>query len=534
MKLKLLLFLLLIGGVLNAQDTIRSLIITEAFIGRQYRNHVEITNMGTEAVQLDQFRFGRCDRLGRMSPTDAAAVVIDLPEKFLQPGESYLITDYCDWMVDVPETGWNVNSRTMMGMPKEWKELGDLFNYRAENMWGDPLSPLDSVSPVNSLENWWGRNAFFIAQMFSDTAGVVVDQVGGVWNRPDGSGRQIGLSYEASYAVAGYANATSQARLIRKASIKTGNLDFANARGIGEDDSEWLAIPFIFSPARMQPWTLKAHGDFNLDENTLQPLAGSGVEVDFAGKKIKVPWGTRKPDGIMQKMMKKDGVAWYYHSGATLADSLTYAVRTGDTLEVMVAGNDLDRAKFVIEVKEPKASDNIVIPGIPWDADGNYKGAILDNFNEWPVVTMNDSGMDTIRGYKTQHYANIPNPDYWYGIPYATRVDTLVKLLEKPENATWEIVFVDGIERPDLKDGDILKVTAEDATTKEYYIKVQDYVPSASNQLASITWPDIPEFYKGLFGWVGDTIPRFEPFALDYIVKVPEEVEGIPALVQNR
>ena len=34
-----------------------------------------------------------------------------------------------------------------------------------------------------------------------------------------------------------------------------------------------------------------------------------------------------------------------------------------------------------------------------------------------------------------------------------------------------------------------------------------------------------------MFGWVGDTIPRFEPFALDYIVKVPEEVEGIPALV---
>jgi hypothetical protein len=36
-----------------------------------------------------------------------------------------------------------------------------------------------------------------------------------------------------------------------------------------------------------------------------------------------------------------------------------------------------------------------------------------------------------------------------------------MKYLEKPSNATWEFEFVDGVERPDLKDGDVLKVTSE-------------------------------------------------------------------------
>ena len=194
MKLKLLLFLLLIGGILNAQDTIRSLVITEAFVGRQFRNHVEITNMGSVAVQLNQFIFARCNNISELVATrsDVAPrpdLFINLPDKVLQPGESFLLTDYCDWMVDVPEKGWDVNTRTMLGMPKEWEELADVKNYRNENLWKDEQSPLDSVGP-NFLEGWWGRNAYFIAQMFTDTTGVVVDQVAGVWDNANGNGGQ--------------------------------------------------------------------------------------------------------------------------------------------------------------------------------------------------------------------------------------------------------------------------------------------------------------------------------------------------------
>ena len=60
MKLKLLLFSLLLScGILSAQDTIRTLLITEARLDRADDNYVELTNMGAAAVNLSQFEFGR-------------------------------------------------------------------------------------------------------------------------------------------------------------------------------------------------------------------------------------------------------------------------------------------------------------------------------------------------------------------------------------------------------------------------------------------------------------------------------------------
>jgi hypothetical protein len=538
MRLKLLPVLLLLAGSVYGQDTIRSLVITEAFVGRNYRNHAEITNMGTESVNLSNFVFGRCQNVNYTT----GRAVIPLPDRVLQPGESFLLGEFSEWIVDIPENGWNVNLPYMLGTPKEWDELLDMKCHRNENLWNEPLSPLDSVTSPQFIGNWWGRSALFIEQQLTDTTAVVIDQVGGVWDHPNGNGNQRGLSYEDSYSVAGFPNATSQARLIRKFSVKTGNLNFADARGIGEDDSEWLAIPFIFSPARMQPWTLGSHGDFNLDANTLEPLI-DGMEVDFAGKKITVPWGLRKPDGIMANMKKKGGVAWYYHMNTNPEDSLSFAVCTGDKLEVLVAGINLDRATFDIVVSDPKPSDNIVIPRFKRDPEAGLRASIetmdqiRDNWSEWPIVTSNESGIDTIRGRKVQRYSlldtldAVPNCDYYLGIPYATRVDTLLKLLDKPTNASWEILWVDGVERPDLKYGDKLKVTSQNGAVKEYFIYVNEYQPSDNTKLSAITWPDIPDFYRGLFGWEGDTIPYFEPYSQGYQVKVPIDVEGIPALM---
>ena len=49
--------------------------------------------------------------------------------------------------------------------------------------------------------------------------------------------------------------------------------------------------------------------------------------------------------------------------------------------------------------------------------------------------------------------------------------------------------------------------------------------------LSSITWPDIPQQYRGIYGWSGDTIPGFIKTKFNYQLKVPYDVEGIPALV---
>ena len=59
MKLKLLLLgLLFTSGALFAQDTIRSLVITEANLHPAEQAYLELTNMGNEPIQLSKFKLG--------------------------------------------------------------------------------------------------------------------------------------------------------------------------------------------------------------------------------------------------------------------------------------------------------------------------------------------------------------------------------------------------------------------------------------------------------------------------------------------
>ena len=245
-------------------------------------------------------------------------------------------------------------------------------------------------------------------------------------------------------------------------------------------------------------WTVGNHGAYNLDENT---LVSDDIDVDFANKTLTVPWGVRRGDGIMHHMERKPGVAWQYHLSPAFEDSLTFAARTGDQITIYVAGNDLDVATFDIVVAEPTADANIVVPVSNLDPGGGWRDDNEAGILGWPRVTQHESGVDTITGT-------------WYGIPYATRTDSLMERLEKASNASWHFEFVDGVERPDLKNGDKLVITAENGDTKEYFIQVQPYSPNHNAYLSTITWPDIPLFYKGIYGWMGDTIPKFQFYNL--------------------
>ena len=82
----------------------------------------------------------------------------------------------------------------------------------------------------------------------------------------------------------------------------------------------------------------------------------------------------------------------------------------------------------------PPADANIVIPKRMLNDEGWYDGGGVPF-----EVTDKNPVMDTVME-----------------IPFATRVDTLFKYLEKAPNASWEIVWVDGNERVDLKNGDIV------------------------------------------------------------------------------
>ena len=521
MRLKILLFLMLFAGILHAQqDTIKTLIITEAQFYEPGSNLMEITNMGDEPVQLNQFQIGQSNWADfRHEPT--AAVM--LPDKVLQPGESFFVAAFREWNPEAWALG--IEGYGEYTTPLEWYELADMQIHLQETARGDEYDPRDSVSASNPISNYFGRNAMFIEQHFPNGDSAVVDQVMGVFDNTDGEvARNRGMQEQGPFFdVAGFQDASMFGRLIRKFTVKQGNLNFADARGVGIDDSEWIVVPAIKQNRRKQPWTYGNHGDYNLTANTLEPTM-DGIEVDYGSKTITVPWGLTRPDGIMENMERKPGVMWYYHLSPNHKDSLSFAVATGDKLEVLVAGNDLDRDTFDIIVREPTASDNKAIPMqnevAPEDAD--YEEAIYSTILGWPRIIEVESGMDTITG---------AGPVYNTGVPFALRADTLLERLDIPDNATMEVVLQGEMERADLQDGDILQVTAENGDVREYYIKVQDYTPNDNARLSSITWPDIPDFYRGIFGWIGDTIPNFTSNVTAYKVQVPLDVDGIPALV---
>ncbi len=534
MKLRLLLLMMFLMGVVYAQEPYRNLIITEARMDGQPNVHVELTNMGDQAINLSEFKFVL------MRPWIPDPGIVDpwedpwipegnrmfmLPDVVLEPGESYVLATAYDFgpaMYQKRVDGFD-DSFFQRRNQIEMQDLADFLIHIDE-----PNSSLypnvqDSVTTSERygdnyqwvFETWGGRGAFMIEHHFAEGDSAAVDQVGGVFDND-------GKNFSHAYDVAGVTDATGNSLLVRKYSIKNGNLNFDAARGVGLEDSEWMPItrPSGYDNFRKLWWTVGNHGPYVLDENT---LVSDIIDVDFATKTLIVPWGVRRLDDIMNFFEKREGLAWNYQLNSFREDSVYRAAKTGDKLIVHVVGNELQTDSFEIVVADPTADANIVVPvahvniGSVWEGGAlvtNTQNGILD----WPRVTQHNDGNDTITGE-------------WHGLPNALRTDSLMKYLEKPSNATWEFIFVDDAERPDLKDGDLLRVTSENGTVKDYYLQVQPYGPSHNASLSSITWPDIPDFYKGVFGWVGDTIPGFNSTTLNYRVTVPYDVDGIPALV---
>ncbi|HSH19884.1 MAG TPA: hypothetical protein VLA03_05505, partial [Draconibacterium sp.] len=539
MKLKFLLLFIGISSMLWAQEPYRNLVITEArMINGEYNGiYFEITNMGNSDIDLSQIKFANIGPQGQPVLdvwNDPWIPAIDryfyLPEsvtKILKPGESYVMTQAFDFVERMTKMRYE-------GFGYGWPQKRDIYEYsdflahRAEkNDIELVLYPnIKDSTTVNqdSLNNYGPtigfthlpQIGFYIEDHFAEGDSAVIDQVGNMFD--NGSGENSSTSWD----VAGVAEATTKALLVRKYSIKQGNLDFFNARGVGEDDSEWMAVTFPEGTDNWRDtwWSVHNHGAYVLDANTLEPKSDE-IKVDFAEKTLTVPWGIRRLDDIMHNMKRKPGVAWIYELNESVEDSLLRSAQTGDKLTVYVFGENLSKATFDIIVKAPADNINIVVPVDHKNLD---EGPITENAQHgklgWPRVTNHESGIDTITGGG-------------YGLPYSLRVDSLFKYLEKPANASWEIVSSDGNKRADLNTGDKLRVTAQNGDVKEYFIETQGYVPNHNANLASITWPDISisEIDQIIYGWKGDTIPNFNPNSSDFRILLPYDFEGIPALV---
>lgn len=520
MKLKLLLLFLLVvgcGALLNAQTTkpYTNLVITEALYCSTPDNYVEITNMGTETIDLANFEFGRITPWNTPFTGPDANAWFRFPSKTLAPGQSYVMaTAYVFgpkmWLKDP------VHYSERITKPELFKLADQLLYVKEANS-----TAADTATPyAAALDGWGGRECWYIRHHFVNDAGVkdsvVVDQVGGVFDGP------TGRNADGSYDVAGVTKATGNSVLIRKASVKTGNIDFNAGRGLDLADSEWIPVPMLsIYDWRAVFWTVgnQAVGA-KLDANTLVSKTPGKIQVDLDKGEITVPWGIRRNDSIMYQFERRPGLAWSYHLAPNSEDSAYISMRTGDKLRLYVCGDAATIKDFNIIVKAPTADDNIVIYKRAASFTTGFYGAQLPG--NWGYrVTDGITGMDTISQ-----------------IGYATRIDTLYKYLEKPAKATWKIAFVDGVVRPDLKTGDKLQVTSESGKLKEYFLKLQKFRPSANAELASITWPDMPTFFKGdvaeSYGWAGDTIPGFIYSKNNYVVRIPLGYDGIPALVFSK
>jgi len=541
MKLKLLLFLTLFAGILNAQvvceypeGVITNLVITEARLQSDAEAFLELTNLGTVPINLREFKIGKLSPWVRTSAINdlcndqwftSTGDYMFLPDRVLLPGESFVITNAYDYGPEHYKMGAGRLGGNERPKQVGIYEVADKLLHMQEAI-NEVVYPGDSITTaLNDPEQTvrrgeyrlvfegLGSGGLFLEHHFMAGDSAVVDQVGGVF---DASGRNYP---SVAYDIAGVQGGVATSTLVRKNVIKKGNLDFANARGISLEDSEWIPIerPTGYNAWRDIWWTTGNHGNFVLDANTLEPISND-VDVDFAGKKITVPWGTLRLDEIMRHMKRKPGIAWNYHLNTLKEDSLYRSARTGDKLTIYVAGDGLTTATFDIVVAEPSADANIVVPIDRPNLTGPVTTREQNGILGWPRVTKDATGMDTITGSG-------------YGLGFDMRTDTLLKYLEKPAKANWEIVWVDNVKRPDLKNGDKLKVTSQSGKVKEYFIQVQTYFPSRNANLAAITWPDIPAFYRNIMGWKGDTIPNFSSGTATYRLEVPFDVEGIPALV---
>lgn len=535
MKQKLLLlFLLVCIGVLGkAQSTeaYKHLIITEAEYHDTYMAYFEITNMGDQTINLKEFQWQHVPAWVTVLQADESlnftgygpSDAIMLPDKELAPGESFVISSAYDynpvmWKKD-PEH-W----RERVTKPEFYK-LAGLLVHIAEST---PLAAGDSVSSnPDCVATWDGRECFAIRHFFTNPEtglkdSLVVDQIGGVFD-------DNGQNNKGSYDVAGVTSATSNSILVRKSSVTTGNLNFKDARGIDLTDSEWIPIPipsynnYNKIPWRAVFWTVGNQVNATLDETTLISKTGK-VKVDFANSKITVPWGVRNDDSLMYQFVKKPGLAWKYDYSPNPEDSAYISARTGDKLTVYACGDQATMKTFDIEVLPPTIYDNIVIP----------KNAFAFS-NKNGLFPVNGDGLGEYSGIRVTNGLDL---DTISNIDFATRVDTLYKYLEKAPNASWDIIFADGVKKPDLKTGDLLHVKSESGRVKDYYLKLEKFAPNSNAFLSSITWPDIPEWFKGdiagVYGWKGDTIPGFTPTSGTYLVKIPAGYDGIPALAYTK
>ena len=463
--------------------------------------YMEIANVGDSALNLKDFEINHFRTFNDFNTSNHP---IPLPDTVLQPNSTLvmgLINDYHDRHLD----DFSIHGPT-------WVDMFDKIDFPQYTDEGvPPGGGYDSVSPWN--EGWdrmnltWGEHCTYIEYHYPTGDSALADVLFGSFDEnknfvpSDGEADIAGVNADEGYY------------LFRKTSVKDGSTDWDQSRGGDVGDSEWLPVPYRdITAGRLTKTftTIGHHGDADLTDQTVVPN-NDNVSIDWDNNKITVPWGIRN-QFIMDEFDLGPGIAWHYNLSGNREDSVHNVVNTGDTLTLYAVGNELMVKDFHLE-QGPAANDNALV------IHTNNRNVDPEDGDVWWTtpfyVTKDDPEMDSIQD-----------------VAFAERVDTLLKYLEKAPNATWEIKWVDGQERVDVKRGDILEVTAEDgSTTKEYFINADSVPPLSQNtNLSAITWPEAPAFLQNTPHWNHDTIPGFSSSKKAYEITVPYGTSAVPAL----
>jgi hypothetical protein len=486
-------------------DTIRTVIFTEIYAPNYSHAYVEITNVGTEPVNLSNFKLAQSNHT-MVFPATVIFRQMMLPDFVLMPDSSFVVANVNDFMdnygwksvpwVDMRKYGLNTTH------PEFLAKL-DTAIYWDEDLAGSQ-DGLDSISiSPHLLGGLQYDNAIFLEYHFGGDS-VVVDQARLVLlpsGQPDRD--------EIYNAVAGVADAWANYILIRKTNVTKGNMNWDDARGNSIEDSEWLPVPprsgGVNNNNTRFYTTLRHHGNTTLNNES---VSSDVIDINWLDKTMAVPWGIYR-DSIMDYFDLDGGIAWQYHRSPSLIDSTSRIVVSGDKLTLYAVGESLEQMDFTINLKNPANDMNLVFP-----VNLQSYNAQTETYS-WstPFYVTNESLVDTIGDVK-----------------FGTRVDTLFKYIVKAANASWEIEWVDDKERVDIKYGDILKVNAQNGAVKQYVLDIGAKPEASSNaMLSAITWPDAPVYLKESPQWKEDTIPNFKSAVYSYSLKVPFGL-NVPAL----
>jgi hypothetical protein len=518
-KLKLLVAALLMGCIigLTAQEVPRLIFTEWAFVGPNY--YIELTNMEDTAINLNDFRLQKYWAgaiSGSKNPYTEAIPLWGITMRYLLemndiandsmlgPKETFVIAQKNEG-IGGPPNYFTVDREPLI-------EIADAVTYGTE--YSLPEGVIDDSR--GGMLSRGGAEPTYLWYYLPDGDSIAVDAFN---NGIDPvTGKSVGPT-----SIAGIEAANVLYAFARRANITTGNLNWDLARGTDLSDTEWLPVPYDnmgnenWNPSLFT--TIGTHGDYSIDFDS------ETLTIDHTNKTITVPWGYRKATlgtsgthshGIVDEIDFGPGMSYWYQE---YADSSSSACQNGDMLEIYACGNDLEKATYTIIASTAADNNAKALPK-------RYLNELTEGF--WTWSNSNDPRWRPRLSERYTVSEGVPVMDTISGIAFATRIDSLMAYLEIAPQATASFVFVDGEDRVDLKEGDILRITAGDgSTTKDYYLSLYDIGKSDNANLASITWPDLP---FEMDRWKGDTIPGFAPGVMLYNFTVPYGMKTIPAL----